>query len=209
MKKILFFDFDGTIVDCQKFQINRLKKVFLHFGVDVSNIDFLELIGPPLYNTFAKYMGEDRAMEVLNYYNTSFDPDSIADLHLFDGIYDMLCTLKQNGYIICLTSLQLYDIVDAELRYLGIRELFTNVFCDDPVRAYTSKVDLIKDVILNNHLNKNDIAVIGDTYNDVNAGIQNNLYTIAVDWGYGDIQNTEVNSIVHTTAQLVELLEKI
>ena len=81
MKKYIFFDFDGTIVDCQKFQIERLKNVFKKYNVDIKNIDFLTLIGPPLYNTFLKYMGKDKAQEVLEYYNNSFNPQNIDNIY--------------------------------------------------------------------------------------------------------------------------------
>ena len=203
MKKYIFFDFDGTIVDCQKFQIERLKNVFKKYNVDIENIDFLTLIGPPLYNTFLKYMGKDKAQEVLEYYNNSFNPQNIDNIYLFDGVKEMLQNLKTQGYVLCLTSLQLYSVVEPELKYLGILDYFDYIFCDDVERAYKSKVDLIADVISKNNIDKNNVVVVGDTINDVLGGTKNNLYTIGVNWGYGKIKKEQVSAVVKSPNELL------
>lgn len=204
MKKYIFFDFDGTIVDCKKFQIERLKDVFKKYKVDISTIDFLTLIGPPLYNTFSKYISKDKANEVLQYYNNTFDANNINNIQLFAGVKQMLNTLKKQGFILCLTSLQLYSVVKPELDYLNILNCFNNVYCDDVTKAYKSKVDLIADVINNNNIDKNQVVVVGDTINDVIGGVQNNIYTIGVNWGYGNIDKTQVDAVVNTPAELLQ-----
>ncbi len=203
MKKYIFFDFDGTIVDCKKFQIERLKNVLKKYNVDIKNIDFLTLIGPPLYNTFFKYMGKDKAQEVLEYYNNSFNPQNINNIYLFDGVKQMLKNLKAHGYILCLTSLQLYSVVEPELKYLGVLDYFDYIFCDNVEKAYKSKVDLIADVISNNNIDKNSVVVVGDTINDVLGGTKNNLYTIGVNWGYGNLDKTEVDMVVNSPNELI------
>ena len=204
MKKYIFFDFDGTIVDCKKFQIERLKDVFKKYKVDISTIDFLTLIGPPLYNTFSKYISKDKANEVLQYYNNTFDANNINNIQLFAGVKQMLNALKKQGFILCLTSLQLYSVVKLELDYLNILNCFNNVYCDDVTKAYKSKVDLIADVINNNNIDKNQVVVVGDTINDVIGGVQNNIYTIGVNWGYGNIDKTQVDAVVNTPAELLQ-----
>ena len=204
MKKYIFFDFDGTIVDCKKFQIERLKDVFKKYKVDISTIDFLTLIGPPLYNTFSKYISKDKANEALQYYNNTFDANNINNIQLFAGVKQMLNALKKQGFILCLTSLQLYSVVKPELDYLNILNCFNNVYCDDVTKAYKSKVDLIADVINNNNIDKNQVVVVGDTINDVIGGVQNNIYTIGVNWGYGNIDKTQVDAVVNTPAELLQ-----
>ncbi|MBQ7603276.1 MAG: HAD hydrolase-like protein [Clostridia bacterium] len=209
MKKAIFFDFDGTIVDCQKFQIARLKSVFMHFGVDTKGIDFLKLIGPPLHNTFSKYMGVEKAQEVLEYYNASFNPNKIIGIKLFEGIKRMLADLNKKGYEVCLTSLQFDGVVRAELKHLKIEDMFSNIFCDDEKRAYQTKVDLIADVLDYGGYNPQDVVVVGDTENDVIGGTKNSLFTIGVLWGYGNIDKNAVDEVVKTPEQLVEVIENL
>lgn len=209
MSKIILFDFDGTIVDCQRFQIARLKNVFMHFGVDIKGIDFLKLIGPPLYNTFSKYISREKAQEVLDYYNNSFDPKKIRDIKLFDGIKRMLIDLKKDGHNVCLTSLQFDSVVKAELKYLGIADLFDNVYCDDAQTAYKTKVDLVADVLNYKGYNIEDVVLVGDTDNDVIAGTKNNLFTVAVKWGYGDVDNAKVDEVISKPGQLVSLVNRL
>lgn len=209
MLKTIFFDFDGTVVDCQEFQISRLKNVFKHFGVDTNGVDFLKLIGPPLYNTFSKFMGKQKAQEVLSFYNSSFNPNNISGIKLFDGIKQMLTDLKNDGHTLCLTSLQFDTVVNAELNYLGITKLFDKVYCDSPDIAYKTKIELVADVIDYGGYKKEDIVLVGDTDNDIAAGIKNNLFTVAVNWGYGDVKEDDVDAVISTPKQLVSLVNQL
>lgn len=209
MKNTVFFDFDGTIVNCQKFQIFRLKEIMLNHNVDVSNINFLDLIGPPLVNTFSKYIKDATPQEVLEEYNKTFDPQKINGIFLFDGIEELLINLKQIGYNIVIVSLQFRDIIMAQLKYLGIDNLISAVYCDSPETAYKSKSEIVQKLLLNKTFNKEEVLLVGDTVNDVLAGRENDVDTVGVNWGYGNIKPEEVTYLVDDTMQLFSLLNRL
>ena len=209
MKDFVFFDFDGTIADCRQFQVDRLKKLFLKYGVDTKNIDFLELIGPPLYNTFAKFMGKQKAQQVLQDYNSTFSFEDPQGFCAFEGVPQMLIQLKSLGFKIALTSLQHQNIVHTELKFLGLQNVFDAIFCDTPQKAYRSKSELIADALKQTKLDPNRVVVVGDTIFDVQGGTQNRLCTIGVSWGYGKIDQQSVNFVASTPQQLLKILESL
>lgn len=209
MKTTIFFDFDGTLVDCERFQTQNLKKVFEKYHVKTSKINFKELIGPPLVNTFKTFIKTENPQKVLKEYNDAFNAKDIKDIFLFDGILDLLKTIRKLEYKIYVVSLQVKEIILAELKYLNLTDLIDGVFCDDPQKAYTSKSDLVKDVLQQEKLNIQEIVFVGDSINDVSAGKKNNILTIGVNWGYGNLKMSDVSYLVNNTMQLKELLKTI
>ena len=209
MKNIIFFDFDGTLVDCEKYQTQRLKQIFQKHNVDTSNINFKELIGPPLFNTFLKYIKNEDPNKVLEEYNNTFDPNFLQGISVFGGVVELLKNLRKLNYKICVVSLQLKKIVDAELKYLNLKSYVDEVFCDSVKKPYKSKIDLVNDVIIKNNFKKSEIVFVGDTYNDVVAGKQNNILSIGVLWGYGNIKQQDVDFVAKDSVQLFDILKSL
>ena len=209
MKNVIFFDFDGTIVNCKDFQIERLKTIMLNHNVDISKINFLELIGPPLVNTFEKYIKDEDPKKVLLEYNQTFSPNEIKNIYLFDGIKELLNNLKQIGYKICIASLQVLDVISAQLKYLGIEQSIDSIFCDSPEKAYKSKTQIVREILDKKLFSKKEILVVGDTVNDVLSGKENGVDTVGVSWGYGQLKKQDVTYLVHNTMQLFDLLKQL
>lgn len=209
MKKILFIDLDGTIMDCEKFQISRLKSVMENHNVNTRCINFVELIGPPLSLTFEKYIKDASPKEVLNEYNNSFDKNKMDGVHLYEGMSELLEYAKQLDYKICLVSLQIKSVVEAQLKYFKIDKFFDYVFCDSLQTTYKSKSDLVKDSVALHNFKTDEIVFVGDTYNDVMAGKKNNITSIAVEWGYGNVSKDEADYVAKDAMQLQDLLLKL
>ena len=208
MKNTIFFDFDGTLIDCEKFQTNRLKAILQNHNVDTSSINFRDLIGPPLANTFSYYIKDQNVDDVLKEYNNTFDPKLLDGVYLYDGIIDLLKDLKKIGYKICVVSLQFKDIVEAELKYLKIESLIDEIYCDSQKTAYSSKADLVEDVLLSQNIKKEDIVFVGDTSNDVMAGKNNDIVSVMVGWGFGKTTD-EADYVAENTMQLYSILKSL
>lgn len=209
MKNIIFFDFDGTLIDCSEFQTNKLKSVMLNHGVNISKINFLELIGPPLSLTFEKYIKDVPSKQVLEEYNNTFKPEMLKGIFLYDGIKQMLEFVRKLGYKICVVSLQLANIVEAQLNYLGIRNLIDDYFCDNVEKGFKSKIDLVKQVLMGEGFNKEEIVFVGDTINDILAGKNNGITSIAVSWGFGKVTEKEADFVVNDVKELENTLKRL
>ncbi len=184
MKNILF-DLEGTLIDSQKLQIKVLKKVFEHFGVSTTNIDMVALIGPPLINTFEKYFGKTNAQNAMDYYMQIFNKIEISDIFVNTEMKKVLPLLKNCGFKLYTTSLQVVEIVIRELQYLDILDYFDMVVGDDKITPYTSKTELVKKLIKNQKFDKKETILVGDTEFDRVCAEKNGIRFIGVGWGYG------------------------
>ena len=207
MKNVIFFDFDGTLIDCSEFQINKLKSVMLNHKVDISKINFPELIGPPLSLTFEKYVKDVPSKKVLEEYNNAFSCETLNGIRLYNGIKEMLEFARNLGYEIYVVSLQVKRIVDAQLDYLGIKNLVDGCFCDSVETCFKSKVDLVKSVLENNQFNQDEIIFVGDTINDILAGKNNGITSVAVSWGFGNVSKKEADFVVNDVRELEDILK--
>ena len=203
MIKNILFDLEGTLIDSKALQISVLEKVFNHFGVDTKNIDMLSLIGPPLIKTFAHYFGENSAQNALDYYENVFKNTEIKDIYTFPQILEALPILKRNNYRLFTTSLQILEVVERELEYLGLREYFDVVAGDSPTSPAISKTQIAASVIEKYKLKKSETALVGDTVFDREAAEQNSLRFLQVAWGYGNDE-----SGINTASALLDKLRE-
>ena len=183
--KFILFDLEGTLIDSKKLQVKVLQKVFNQFGVDTQNIDMVSLIGPPLIITFTKYFGQDCAQNAMDYYVQTFNNIEISNIYVNPEIKVALPILKDLGFKLITTSLQVVEIVERELKYLGIYDYFDFVIGDDKLRPYTSKTDLVSRLIKDKKLDTNQMFLVGDTEFDKICAEKNGIKFVGVGWGYG------------------------
>lgn len=201
----VLFDLEGTLIDSKTLQIDVLNRVFAHFGVDTINIDMLELIGPPLINTFSKYFGVDNAQSAMNYYKSVFENTEIRDIYAFPQVVEAVKQLKADGHRLYTTSLQILSVVKRELEFLGLLENFTDVAGDSVDTPFTAKTEIIENMIKKHNLKRNETVVVGDTVFDYDAAKQNGLDCVLVAWGYG----ASISQIDTATKLIDALKEKI
>jgi len=207
--KNILFDLDGTLINCKKLQVSILQQLFDNHQVSKDSIDFTTLIGPPLINTFAKYFGECNCQNVMKEYENIYKKIKIHNVILMPEMKSILQTLKEKGYHLFVTSLQIKDVVIKELKYVGIYDYFDKIFTDNPDLPYKNKTDMINDLIKEQNLEINESIVIGDTKNDLIGGEQNGLKTIAVMWGYGKdcVKNQQYKA--ENANELIKIIDEL
>ena len=191
MKNIIF-DLDGTLVDSKELQINILKQVFSHFGT-IPNVDFLTLIGPPLIDTFTRFLGENSAQNAYEYYNSIFKTTKIEGIRVFPQILEALPKLSKENRLF-VASLQLKDIVERELEALKIREYFFAIGGDSVLNPATSKTEIISRIIEEFSLDTQNTIMVGDTEFDKISAEKNKIRFIQVGWGYGGKNKNSIES---------------
>ncbi len=193
MKNIIF-DLDGTLIDSKELQINMLKQVFSHFGC-APNVDFVTLIGPPLIDTFTRFLGKNSAQNALEYYNSLFKTAKIEGICVFKEVLEALPVLSQKHRLF-VASLQLADIVERELRALGIFEYFFAIGGDNVATPAISKTEIIRRIITEYSLDKENTIMIGDTEFDKTSAAENEIRFIQVGWGYGGKNKNSIDSSI-------------
>ena len=107
-KDIIFFDFDGTIVDSAPGIKASVQYALKHFGIDEKREEILNLfIGPPLFDAFSEHFNmsrEDADTAVEKYRENYNGNNAMENFIVYDGVEEMLKTLKSHGYTLCIAS---------------------------------------------------------------------------------------------------------
>ncbi|MBQ8761692.1 MAG: HAD hydrolase-like protein [Clostridia bacterium] len=208
MIKTILFDLEGTMIHSSETQIPVLKKLFEYFNVDITNINFRTLIGPPLICTFENYFGKENSKLAVEKYIEIFNNLEIENISHIKGIENCLSYLKNKGYTLNTVSLQMQEICERELKILDLYKYFDNVYGDNPEKPHYSKGEIIKETA--DKFEKETAVMVGDTKFDVQAGLSCGLNAIWVNWGYGLEQDIPENiSKAKSFENLIEIIESL
>lgn len=174
-KKLLIFDFDGTIADTTLHVIHCVQKCAKHFSLmEVSEENIQEFIGSALVDVMKKLGArEDQLTDIKEYYREIFLED-LSDILVYDGVKEVLEQLKARGYTLAIATNRGSDTLPSILEFIGITNIFSEIVCADHVINRKPHPEMV-DLILNDlALKKEDTLVLGDTSFDIlmaqNAG---------------------------------------
>ncbi|MFR2885477.1 MAG: HAD hydrolase-like protein [Merdibacter sp.] len=135
-KPAVIFDLDGTLIDSRALvdasfvhTMHELKPSYI-----VTKQDKDAFFGPPLQVSFARYFDSEaevnHAVDVYRAYNKAHHDELVT---LFDGVEDVLRTLKERGCSLGVMSNKKRDIVDMGLSHTGIGRYIDAVLGGDEI----------------------------------------------------------------------------
>ncbi len=209
----ILFDLDGTLTDPKVGITKSVAYALKHFGIEVLDLDSLcKFIGPPLSYSFAKFYGfdKDQCDKAIEIYRSYFSVTGKFENVVYDGIEDMLKSLKNRGYkLFVATSKPELFAVDI-LKHFGLYKYFERV-CGIPLsREDMTKAQVIEKVINEYSLDKRECVMVGDRHYDADGAKDNGIDCIAVLYGYGSAQEftkCSVNAILNTVEDLAKYFE--
>lgn len=191
--KNLFFDFDGTVANTQEGIINALEHMVNELEMDNLGEDiYKKFIGPSLPDGLEKYypnFPKDKYAEAIKSYQSYYNTKGVYQLKLYPEMKETLKKLKNDGYNLYVSSVKPESLLKILIPHLGLEEYFSGLYgaSDDEVTRNT------KQAILNYGLNEAQVnatesIMIGDRMTDMQGGIENNVHTLGVTYGFGDHQ---------------------
>lgn len=184
----VIFDFDGTICDTGEGILKSAQYALEAFGYEVP--DYKELtyfIGPPLLVTFQEKFGADPATadELVKKYRERYTNKGLLESCLYDGIKELLASLKKENIKLGIASSKPQDYVEALLDHFGIRSYF-DVICGVSFTAdCESKANIISRCVKELEIPGNEILMAGDKSYDIDGAKANLIDSAGVLWGYG------------------------
>ena len=178
----VLFDLDGTLTDSGPGIMNSVKYALEKVGELTPDVDELrKFIGPPLKGQFMEHCGidEEKAAEMVTLYREYFTVTGIFENSVYDGVEEMLKTLKQAGI----------KIAKIIADHFGLAQYFDVIggACMDETR--TEKQDVIRYVLEQCEEKELDkIVMVGDRSYDILGGHAEGLKVIGVLYGYGDLK---------------------
>lgn len=204
--RYLIFDFDGTINDTAPGIISTFKKVLDVFGVDYSNVDWAEHIGPPLDYSFKKLVGGTNWQRALELYRKVFtDDDAGKNSRVYDGIPETLAALKQRGFVLSVATSKYEPFAKESLEFLHLAQYFDFVYGQNEKRGY--KEEILRQLISDNGWDKASCLMIGDTCYDVDGANANGIDVLAVTYGFGKKADLAASNPTYTCDSPQEILQ--
>lgn len=190
--KAILFDLDGTLIDSSEGITKSTQYALAHYGIIENDLSkFYKFIGPPLVASFKKYYDfpEEQAVEAVAVYRERYNKIGLFECSLYPGVRECIEKLKAQGYLISMASSKPEVSCCRILEHFGILELF-----DDVVGAtFDGRIDT-KEEVLNEVMRrwsdvpKDEMCLIGDTMFDVEGANQVGIRTVAVNFGFGNVQ---------------------
>lgn len=209
----ILFDLDGTITDSGEGITKSVQYALKFFGISEDNLKELnKFIGPPLKDSFKRYykFDDEKAEIGLLKYREYYAVKGIFENNLYDGIIELLEILKKNNKKIILATSKPEVYAKEILKYFKIDEYFTFVAGADFEETRVNKGDVINYAIQSANISDlSKVVMIGDREHDIIGAKENNVKSIGVLYGYGDVielTQARADYIVKNTSELLNIL---
>lgn len=222
MYQYLLFDLDGTLTDSAEGIINCVQYAMEKMGVTPPDKEALKVfVGPPLSESFMTVCGfsNEEAQRAIAYYRERFQPIGMFENAVYDGIPDMLKTMKENGKINMIASSKPEVFVKTILEHFDIAKYFDIVVGATMDESRNTKEAVIEEALsqlkrANQYGQYSDdkCVMIGDRKYDIYGAKFFGLHNIGVSYGFapeGELEEAGADVIVDTVDELTRvLLEK-
>jgi phosphoglycolate phosphatase len=191
MYNTVLFDLDGTLTDPAMGITNSVAYALKKWNIEVKDrSELLKFIGPPLLDAFSEEYGFSAAdsKKTLDWYREYFGEKGIYENVIYNGIDDMLRTLKSRGKRIVLATSKPEEYAIIILKHFDIYKYFDFVAgatMDESIRS--KKADVIKYALDSCGITDvSDVVMVGDREHDVIGAKQFGIDTVGVLYGYGN-----------------------
>lgn len=208
-RKLVIFDFDGTLANTIPGIVSTARTVLLGFGLAEEDLgDLRRLVGPPFPQAFSLVYGlsEADAAEVTRRYRQIYDGLGPESWPAFPGMPQLLADLKAAGRLLAVASSKRHQLLQRCVRGAGIYDLFDLVRGKDQDTGGLTKGQLVADEVRQLGLTPADALMVGDRHFDVEAAREAGLPCVGVYYGEtapeGELEEAGACAIAHTMDEL-------
>lgn len=211
MYQYLFFDLDGTLTDPGLGITNSVMYALQKFGIrEEDRTSLYKFIGPPLQDSFEAYYGfsgEESELAV-QYYREYFSRQGLYENEVYEGIEDLLTTLKVRGKSLIVATSKPEVFAARILRHFALYDYFDFIAGATMDGSRNKKADVIKYALESCNIEERSSAVmIGDREHDIMGAKENGLDSIGVLFGYGDFEELVKAGATHLAKRPQDILE--
>ena len=212
-KKYILFDFDGTLFDSQIGIKNAIQYALSKEGIVEKDEEVLTaFIGPSLHYSFDKHydFSKEKVEELINNLRVYYSEKGYLETEIYDGVKEMLIELKENNKTLSIATAKPTIYAKQILENFNLTSFFDSIQGSSTTGELFPKDRIIGTVLKDLDLfDAEDCVMIGDTIYDIKGAQENQMQSIAVNYGYGklkDLKSAGANKIVETVSELKSFL---
>ena len=216
IKKLVLFDYDGTIVDSAKMIVKGAIEAFRMCGLpDPDPNKVRENIGKPLATALDAYAPEGYEVNpemISNAYRKWYAEQGrlgLQDEPLFPGMFKLINDLKINKeFHIGVATNKSRIALNNGLKKHNLNNIFDITLTMDEAKAKPDPDMAIQAMSMLN-IEKKSTIIVGDTINDIGLGVNAGINSIGVAWGYNSIEmlrNEGADFIIKDSEELFDTI---
>ena len=166
--KTVIFDFNGTILDDLDLCFNILNKMLnMYNHPSITKERYLDIFTFPVIEYYKKAgfdFSKESFDELAPIFMDLYQPNSL-ECSLHEGIIELIRKYRNEGKKIVLLSASKRNLMIEQLESFGIIDLFDEILGTGTINA-VGKIEIAREYLNSNHINKNTTIMIGDTLHD-------------------------------------------
>lgn len=178
----ILFDLDGTLIDTNDLIIHSfLHTLDRYYPGQYKREDVLPFMGPTLVETFESINKEktEEMIKVYRDFNISQHDDYVTE---FEGVYDTVQTLHQQGYKLGIVTTKMMHTVEKGLKLSKLDAFFDVVVALDHVEKPKPDPEPLLKALDELNSNPKEAIMIGDNHHDILGGKNAGTKTAGVAW---------------------------
>lgn len=217
MFKAVVFDLDGTIantIDTICYYGNRAMEKFNLPAIEKERYKYL--VGAGYENLVKNMLNEKNAYNdelfdnMKSFYHDDYETDSLYLSSVYDGIFELIEFLKQNGFKLAVLSNKPYGAVNDVINHFFKQGTFDMCvgggMFDTPLKPDPSTLLKMLDIM---GIKKEECIYVGDTNIDVKTGINADVLTVGALWGfrtYDELKSAGAKYIAQNPTDMIKLI---
>ena len=213
--KYLLFDLDGTLTDSGEGITKAVKYALEYFDIQVEDLNELrKFIGPPLRDSYKKFYDfDDEKAEVgIKKFREYYVDKGIYENKVYDGVEETLKTLKDMGKTLIVATSKPEAHAEIVLNHFDLAKYFDFICGADLEETRVKKSDVIRYALESADIkDSSDAVMIGDREHDILGAKENNLKSIGVLYGFGDVvelTQARADFVVEKIQDIIDIVNK-
>ncbi|UTE77257.1 pyrophosphatase PpaX [Rossellomorea sp. KS-H15a] len=178
----ILFDLDGTLINTNDLIISSFLHTLNHYYPgQYGEEDVHPFMGPPLEESFGG-LDPDKMEEMCAHYRAYNHEHHDSLVTEFEGVYETVKTLYDNGYKLAIVSTKVRDVVLKGLDLMNLRPFFDVIITLDEVENAKPHPEPIEKALLALGSSPGEAIMIGDNHHDILAGKNAGVLSAGVAW---------------------------
>src|SRR5450755_4528604 len=206
----LFFDLDGTLVDSLPGIAYSLEQAFKTCGRVMVKPISRTMIGPPVPTIISQLLESTDAsaiLELVSAFRASYDSDGWTKSEVYPEVKDTLQVLADAGARLYVFTNKPVEIALKITDLWNLHKLLHEVRSrNSRVPPYSSKTEMLRDMMARHQADQQRTAVVGDSHEDSNAAKVLNKQFFFASYGYGDVKLMPLDQMTVVVPKFGDLL---